>query len=368
MLPKISVIIPVYNSELYLCECLDSVINQTLNEIEIICINDGSTDKSLNILEEYARNDKRIVLLNKKNEGPGPSRNLGINSAISEFIIFMDADDFYPNNIILEKLYTVIIENDILISGGSWSNFYTDKKIPNTVFNNTLFGYTFISNEKISYRDYQFDYGYQRFLFNRSLLIKNNIYFPAYRRFQDPPFFVKSMVTAGQFYAIPDVVYRYRKKKTKWDSKKGIDMLKGIIDNLEIAKTYEYDVLYKLTLSRVKEYFVDFKEIRDLDFFFKLLEVNNYLKKSEALESINNDFRILLYNHFFDERKKLVNKCTSLQCDKDAVLTSKSYRLGRMITWFPRKIRGFFHCLKQNGFVYTIKLIVKKIFIHNPKK
>lgn len=90
---KISIIIPVYNAQTYLKNCLESVINQTLKDIEIICVNDGSTDKSLDILEEYAQNDSRIIILTQSNLGQGLARNKGIDIANGEFIGFVDADD-----------------------------------------------------------------------------------------------------------------------------------------------------------------------------------------------------------------------------------------------------------------------------------
>ena len=102
-IPKVSVIIPVYNVENYLHECLDSVLNQTLKEIEIICIDDGSTDNSLNILKEYAKKDSRIFLSSRKNKGVGYTRNECIQNAHGEFIAFLDPDDYYPNNKILNK-------------------------------------------------------------------------------------------------------------------------------------------------------------------------------------------------------------------------------------------------------------------------
>ena len=94
-MPKVSVIIPVYNTEQYLRECLDSVVNQTLKDIEIICVNDGSTDNSGRILEEYAEKDSRIVLINNiKNSGaPGTVKNIGISKAKGEYLSFVDSDD-----------------------------------------------------------------------------------------------------------------------------------------------------------------------------------------------------------------------------------------------------------------------------------
>ena len=90
---KISIIVPVYNVEKYLKECLDSLINQTLEDIEIICINDGSTDNSLAILEEYQKKDSRIKVFSQKNQGVSAARNLGIEKATGEYLTFLDSDD-----------------------------------------------------------------------------------------------------------------------------------------------------------------------------------------------------------------------------------------------------------------------------------
>ncbi|MEI0607953.1 glycosyltransferase family 2 protein [Brachyspira pulli] len=102
---KVSVIIPVYNVEKYLEKCLDSVINQTLKEIEIICIDDCSSDSSYSILERYSHKDSRIVVLkNEINKGSGRTRNIGINIAKGEYIAFIDSDDFVDSKY-LELLY-----------------------------------------------------------------------------------------------------------------------------------------------------------------------------------------------------------------------------------------------------------------------
>ncbi len=106
-MPKISVIIPVFNSEKYLRECLDSVVDQTFKDIEIICVNDGSTDSSLQILEEYAQKDNRIKFFNQKNLGPAAARNAGFNVARGEYIQFIDADDILEKNA-LETSYNKI--------------------------------------------------------------------------------------------------------------------------------------------------------------------------------------------------------------------------------------------------------------------
>lgn len=94
MTTKFSIIIPIYNVEKYLSKCLDSIINQTYDNIEIICINDGSTDNSLQILEKYAINDSRIKIINQENSGVSVARNVGIDNATGDYILFVDADDW----------------------------------------------------------------------------------------------------------------------------------------------------------------------------------------------------------------------------------------------------------------------------------
>ena len=101
---KISVIIPVYNVEKYLRECLDSLINQSFKDFEVICIDDGSTDKSYKILEEYSQKDSRIKVLKQEHNGAGAARNLGIEIAKGKYIQFLDSDDYFEPNM-LEELY-----------------------------------------------------------------------------------------------------------------------------------------------------------------------------------------------------------------------------------------------------------------------
>jgi len=106
---KISIIIPVYNSEKFLNRCLDSIVNQTIKDIEIICINDGSTDNSLSILNDYAKNDKRISIINISNHGAGYARNKGLEKAKGDYIGFCDSDDYVDLNY-YETLYNYSLQ------------------------------------------------------------------------------------------------------------------------------------------------------------------------------------------------------------------------------------------------------------------
>ncbi|WP_147329299.1 glycosyltransferase family 2 protein [Fusobacterium mortiferum] len=114
---KISVMVPIYNTSKYLKKCLDSIINQSLKEIEIICVNDGSTDNSLEILKEYQQRDKRIIIINKKNGGLTSARNCALRIAKGEYCLNIDSDDWIEGNY-FETIYNKADEKklDILIS------------------------------------------------------------------------------------------------------------------------------------------------------------------------------------------------------------------------------------------------------------
>lgn len=125
IIPDISIILPVYNCQEYLKKCLDSLINQTYKNIEIIAINDGSTDNSGNILNYYANKDNRIKLIDKQNSGVSSTRNIGLDNAIGKYVMFIDADDWY-NNDTCEKLFNTMENNQCDICRFGYINIMDD--------------------------------------------------------------------------------------------------------------------------------------------------------------------------------------------------------------------------------------------------
>lgn len=123
---KVSVIIPVYNTSLYLEKCLRTVMNQSLKEIEIICVNDGSTDNSLEILERLQKEDNRIIIINKKNGGSSSARNTGLKIVKGEYIIHIDSDDWIDNDY-LKSLYETAKKNDLDIVVSDFINEIKNK-------------------------------------------------------------------------------------------------------------------------------------------------------------------------------------------------------------------------------------------------
>ena len=262
--PKISVIIPIYNMEKYLNESLDSVITQTLKDIEIICINDGSIDNSLTILKEYEKNDKRIKIINQKNSGVAISRNLGINISTGEFIAFLDPDDKFINNRTLENLYNAAINHHVLISGGNSNAYKNGKQIRKLDH--------FKKEGIVYYSDFQKMYYFWKYIYNSSFIKKNKIYFPNYSRFQDPIFFVKAMNLAKTFYALPQLVHYYRYSNTinKMSKKKMIDTLKGMLDVLQYSNENNLNVLYNNIVNQFNSRYI----IKMIKKFKNNIEVN----------------------------------------------------------------------------------------------
>lgn len=251
-MPKISVIIPVFNMEKFVGECLESVLQQTLDDIEVIIINDGSIDNSLNIIREYQKRDNRIIVIDKENAGVGAARNDGIKAATGDYIAFIDPDDMYANNNVLLHCYEVAERENVSIVGGRTVFLYQDGSQKEEA-EKQIGGISIRANGFTEYKNYQYDYGYVCYIYRRRLLLDNQIFFPLYSRFQDPPFFVKAMIMAECFYALDEPVYLYRQLpgEGKLTAKKTLDFLQGIIDNLQISKENNLAQLHYISAERL---------------------------------------------------------------------------------------------------------------------
>jgi glycosyltransferase involved in cell wall biosynthesis len=207
-MPGISIIIPVYNSEKYLRACLDSALAQTLEDIEILCVDDGSKDGSADIIRDYQKRTDRIVLLQQENRGAAAARNRGLERAEGEYIFFLDSDDRIAAPDTLEKLCGAAKRHGTDIAGGS---LLREKGgAVSGDFTGTRKNYTFTGEGVMSYRDYQYDLGFFRFIYKRDLFEDRTCLFPSYRVFEDPVFMVRIFTRAGRFAHIPDPVYIYR--------------------------------------------------------------------------------------------------------------------------------------------------------------
>lgn len=268
---KVSVIIPVYNSQKFIGSCLQRVLAQSLREIEIVCVDDGSTDDSADIIAQTAQRDSRVKLIRQENAGPGPARNAGIAAAMGEFVTFLDADDRYSSDDYLRVLYEGAVDNDVDVSGACFYNDHAGRLEKDFSNDPDLAGYTFTESGVKSYRDYQFDYGFHRFMFKRSLFesVSDSAAgvadvvadanatgtaasgpFPALTFFEDPVFLTQTLYCAGRFFATNEVGYCYRcdYKVPHWTTKKTADLLEGVRRNLEFSKEQGLPLLHWYTV------------------------------------------------------------------------------------------------------------------------
>jgi glycosyltransferase involved in cell wall biosynthesis len=253
VMPKISVVMPVYKAESSLRDSLKSVLFQSLNDIELIAVNDGSPDGCGAILLDIAQAEPRLRVISQENQGVFAARNAAIREAQGEFIAFLDPDDEYPDETVLEDLYSAARSNAVKICGGSWSKLAGRTLVTQFAGHNAKF--TFHRDEMLSYRDYQFDFGYQRFIFSREFLQENGLFFPPYLRYQDPPFFVRAMLAAQNFFALRRITYRYRwgHQNIRWDLPHTLALLDGLSEVLMLANSNNLEALHRLTLWRIMQ-------------------------------------------------------------------------------------------------------------------
>ena len=211
----LSVIIPVYNVENYLNECLDSVINQTLEDMEIICIDDGSTDNSPHILKEYSKKDKRIKIITKENGGQATARNLGIKEAQGEYIAFVDSDDFIEPTM-FEKLYTKAKDNNLDIAMCKIATYDNQtEEIKDNVWYYMLGVFRDFEKDIFNHKDTkEFTCHIAVTPYNKiyktTLLKENNILFPEGLIFEDEKFFYDTYLRAKRVSIVDEFLYYYR--------------------------------------------------------------------------------------------------------------------------------------------------------------
>lgn len=209
---KLSIIVPVYNVENYLRQCLDSLLKQTLHDFEVICINDGSTDSSLDILKEYELRDKRIRVISKENEGYGKTMNRGFNEAKAQYIGIVESDDFVKPEM-YEKLYETIKKqsadvvkcNFFKYTAGSEGNIDYSREYSEKFYGQVI--------EPINYPElYSAHSSIWAGLYKKEFLNENQIWFnetPG-ASFQDVAFQFKVLSTTKRMCIIPDALLYYR--------------------------------------------------------------------------------------------------------------------------------------------------------------
>ena len=273
----VSVVIPVYNVEKYLKECLDSVCNQTLANIEIICVNDGSTDGSLDILNEYAKKDDRIKIISQSNRGLGASRNRGLKEASGKYVYFLDSDD-YIDLTCLEKLVSNAVSNDsdvVLFKFQNVDDFKNLHKRGVDFKIDDIFGEIDYDNFTFTYKDVRRHvmnsaYSACLKLYRREFI--NPMEFPEGIPFEDVPVHVEVMLSAKRISFVPEFLYNYRSNPNSISntSKTGF----YIFDIIDLVEDY----------LRENDYYDEFEN----EFtYFKIVQILRYIVSTESEEYFN---------------------------------------------------------------------------------
>ncbi len=394
-MPKVSVVLPCYNVEQYLRECLDSAIAQTLTDIEIICVNDGSTDGSLAIMQEYAQKDARVKVIDKKNEGYGDSMNRGMDLATGEYIAILETDDYIKPNM-YEVLYDLAKKNDLdviksdyeIFVGEEGSRSFTYMPVCKKhsqyykvfkpedeldIFNarmNTwtgLYKRSFLNEHHIrhnetpgaSYQDNGF--WFQTFLWANRVMFVDRAFYQLRR---DNP--NSSVHNKGKVFCIFEE-YAFIEKILRSNPEKERKLIKIFQKKKFDNCLYHYGRVgdeFKMDfLRRMSDEFKAARARGELDesLFFgsgypNLCDIMDkteafYLRTANQESAKNPEQKIMMLEY----------KCKGLQQELQKIKNSRSYKLGRAITFIPRKFRGGIDCLKDNGLRYTIVHFWEKV-------
>lgn len=233
---KVSIIVPIYNLEHYLRQCLDSCINQTLRDIEVICVNDGSIDNCSEIINEYAIKDNRIKIINQDNQGLSIARNHGMDIAQGEYILFLDSDDWLALDC-CEVAYNQAKENNNDFICFSYYNCDNNGEIINhTDFNKLK---NIIKNKQINPKSVKDSHYIQSAfvwnkIYNRRWLNDNHIKFIK-MEWEDLPFTIMAFINSSSFSLINKPLYYYRNREDSLTKRVSI---KGAIKSKTIPLTY----------------------------------------------------------------------------------------------------------------------------------
>ena len=274
---KISILMPIFNDEEYLRESIDSILKQSLKDIEVICVNDGSTDGSLEILNEFSKRYDFIKVFTKENEGSGIARNYALTKATGEFIAYLDSDDIFINEKALELMYDSAIMNNALMVSANLLGINIKGEL---VVNRNL--ERFSEEGIITPQEYGIPYSFYKNIFDREFLLKHNINFPDLLRGQDPVFLAEIFTLVDKIPTVPVDLYGFRYPKT--------------------------GSLLKINTFRKKyDYIKHFKETFDIldDAGFSVMRKNYEVKLFEFINAYHNrytkEIKDIIYNIFKDD-------------------------------------------------------------------
>lgn len=206
-MPTVSVIIPVYNAEKYLSRCLDSVLSQTMDDFEVLCVNDGSTDSSGDILKQYVAKDKRVRLFSQPNKGVSDARNVGMENSCGKYICFLDADD-YIHRQMLEMMWKVAEYYHVDIVDSVIEKVYTNSKTKNEQYDFETLNVDIFDNPlEYFLKERKLKSSSNARMYSKNVL--SEIRFVTGIRYEDVPFSVETMVKAKKLALVKHGFYYY---------------------------------------------------------------------------------------------------------------------------------------------------------------
>ena len=316
---KITIVIPVYNVEKYLEKCLDSILSQTYTNLDILCINDGSTDHSLKICQKYQKKDSRIRVIDQENKGLAAVRNIGIRQAEANIISFIDSDDYIDPDFI-EKLYACMIKNkaDIVVANVKYENAGNRNDLLSEDYKNNV-----ILNREEAMKEYlNVNGGIGNYIVNKlyDRKVFNEIEFPENRLFEDAYTMFKILNQAQKIVIEKNVYYHYCLREDsitgQYDpSSENFDLLKANkakshficeeFPNLSSLVFHQYFIAFTWTVNKL-----DLSQKRCYEEVHDFFEDLKYLKKHYDI-------------HLIGLKNKIIYVCMSINLK----LYSKVYKL-----------------------------------------
>lgn len=309
LLPKVSILVPICNVEKYLAQCLDSLIKQTLRDIEIICINDGSTDNSLAIIKEFAAKDNRIVVIDKPNSGYGDSMNRGLSIAKGEYIGIVESDDFADCDM-FEQLYSLTDHGSIDIVRSNYYEYWDDKGDANS-FRAEIRNYGKIVDLLQEKEILMVPPAIWSSIYRKEFLQQNEIQFlptPG-ASYQDTSFFIKSFFMAKTLLFTEKKYLHYRQDNAS-SSVHQCALAKVMFINTEFEEADQYLKRFPEKYSTIATFY-NSKKLRA--FFWNLYRV---AEKKEYLQVMQEASCEILYHDTYEKRYFSIPERIMLQCLK----------------------------------------------------
>lgn len=280
---------PVYNAERFLERSIESLNKQTLKDVELICVNDGSTDNSQEILENLQKQYDFLKVINQENSGSGKARNTGIDNAQGEYLAFLDADDIFVDEDALERMYAVGCQNDANVVGANLIRVNNEGEFEENQ-NYSLGNYAYFSDESVvESENYGIPWAFYKNIFKTSFINENNIRFPDLLRGQDPVFLAEILTKTENIYSVNCDLYGYY-----------YDAAGKANDKINTTdKKRDYICHYKQTFSVLDQN--DFKTISEAykNTFIKIIQIKEREHDDEFIELIFEVFPNL--DKYFDK-------------------------------------------------------------------